>query len=372
MRRITPELTAELLEHFQDSHNVAGTEAFKVSTFRELMENTAKLSYLNKDHLLFYRGQRNDYKNRVGNSSFYPTIYRGDYVKISELRNKFDILEGAGKALVDLFESKKIEGYKDLKKREYIQWSILQHYEVCDTPLIDFTHSLRVACSFALMDVADEREKNDFAYVYVFGMPYFTNRISINSEHDIVNIRLLSICPPSALRPYFQEGYLIGTEGIKTNYDSKTELDFNNRLIAKFQIPNTESFWGEGFHKIPKESLYPDKDPIRELCDEIKIIARQELKSGDLGEFLKRWIEIEEWLVGHATKLTMKHVSVLEAIRILHKQGIITDHVVFPLHQLRTFRNQLVHDPKSLESLQVLGNIDRADEVLGVLNAKEF
>jgi len=60
---------------------------------------------------------------------------------------------------------------------------------------------LRVACSFATMD-----NENEFAYIFVFGLPYFTNRITINSEHDIINIRLLSICPPTALRPYFQEG----------------------------------------------------------------------------------------------------------------------------------------------------------------------
>jgi len=362
MRGITPELTSELNEHFKDPNKVASGEAFRVSTFRELMEYTAKLSYLNKDHLLFYRGQRNDYRNRAGNSTFYPTIYRGDYLKLSELRNKFDILDGAGKALVELFETEKIDGYKDVKKREYIQWSILQHYEVCDTPLIDFTHSLRVACSFALMD-NDSGE----AYVYIFGMPYFTNRISINSEHDIVNIRLLSICPPGALRPYFQEGYLIGTDGIKTNYESKTELDFNNRLIAKFKIPTDSNFWGEGFHKIPEGSLYPDNDPIKTLCDEIRVIARQELKSGDMGEFLKRWADIEEWLLTHANKLTLKHPSILEAVRILHKNGVINDNHLYPINYLRTFRNRLVHEPKIIEPKDVIENIERAEDVLGIL-----
>lgn len=111
---------------------------------------------------------------------------------------------------------------------------------------------------------------NKEAYVYVFGLPYLTNRISVNSEQDIINIRLLSICPPKALRPYFQEGYLAGTDAIITKYDIKSELDFNNRLIAKFEIPNDKSFWGEGFHQIPYDSLYPKNDPIEELCAQIK------------------------------------------------------------------------------------------------------
>ena len=111
---------------------------------------------------------------------------------------------------------------------------------------------------------------NQYAYVYILGSPYITNRITINSEHDIINIRMLSICPPTAFRPYFQEGYLAGTDNVTTKYDQKTELDFNNRLLAKFRIPNNKSFWGSGFNVIPEESLYPLNDPIYELCRQIK------------------------------------------------------------------------------------------------------
>lgn len=266
MRRIQPELTAELIMHFIDPTKVGTVEAFPVKTFRELVEQVAKLSFKNKDYMLFYRGQSADHKNRAGNSSFYPSIYRGDYLSNKEVQERFNLLKSAGKELVSLFESAKIEGYREVKRRKAIQWSILQHYEVCKTPYLDFTHSLRVACSFAMMD-----NKEEYAYIFVFGLPYLTNRISTNSEHDLVNIRLLSICPPTALRPYFQEGYLAGTDEITTNYSSKTELDFNNRLIAKFKIPNNKDFWGSGFNQIPKESLYPDKDPIFELCEQIKL-----------------------------------------------------------------------------------------------------
>lgn len=268
MRRITPELTAELFNHFGNPQQskIALGEAFRVDTFRELVEHTARLAFKNKDHLLFYRGQANDHRNKIGGSTFYPTIYRGDRLLKKELQERFDILKKASNILVKIFEEQKIEGYREVRKRKSIQWSILQHYEVCATPYIDFTHSLRVASSFATIG-----NKNEKAFIYIFGLPYLTNRISINSEHDIINIRLLSICPPTALRPYFQEGYLVGTDGITTEYDSKSELDFNNRLIAKFEIPNDSSFWGEGFHQIPKNSLYPENDPIEEICNQIKV-----------------------------------------------------------------------------------------------------
>lgn len=266
MRRITPALTAELFNYYGNPREirVGESNAFKVNTFRELVENVARLSFLNKDYMLFYRGQSQDFRNKAGLSTFYPTIYRGDYLPQKELTNRFSILKEKGKKLVQLFEENRVEGYKEVKKRENIQWSILQHYEVCPTPFLDFTHSLRVASSFALLD-----NKSDKGYVFIFGLPYLTNRISLNSEHDLVNIRLLSICPPTALRPYFQEGYLVSTDGITDSYDRKSELDFNNRLIAKFEILNDDTFWGVDFNGIPKHLLYPDKDPVFELCKKL-------------------------------------------------------------------------------------------------------
>ena len=265
MRRIQPELTNELLEHFGDSTKVNTVDAFSIGTFRELVEHTAKLSFKNKDSLLFYRGQANDYKNKAGNSSFYPSIYRGDYLQHKELVRRFNVLKNASRELVDLCKERRVEGYKELGRRKAIQWGILQHYEVCSTPLLDFTHSLRVACSFAMLGNSSEH-----AYVYLFGLPYLTNRITINSEHDIINVRLLSICPPTALRPYFQEGYLAGTDNVTTKYDQKNELDFNNRLVAKFRIPNGKMFWGNELDTIPKDWLYPTNDPIYELCKQVK------------------------------------------------------------------------------------------------------
>lgn len=267
MRRITPTLTAELFNHFGNPKHihVGKSDAYKVATFRELVQHVAGLSFKNKDHLLFYRGQVSDYKNRVGISSFYPTIYRGDRLLQKELGERFNILKEIGKILASLCEKQKIEGYREVKKRRNIQWSILQHYEVCPTPFLDFTHSLRVACSFALMN-----NKTDKGYIYIFALPYITNRISINSEHDLINIRLLSICPPTAYRPYFQEAYLVSTDGITNEYDRKSDLDFNNRLVAKFEIPNDACFWGDGFHGIPENLLYPENDPVLDLCKEIK------------------------------------------------------------------------------------------------------
>ena len=125
-------------------------------------------------------------------------------------------------------------------------------------------------------------------------------------------------------------------------------MDFNNRLIAKFEIPNSDDFWGKSFDQIPKDSLYPDNDPIWELTKEIKDLADRELKAGDLGEFLKLWSELEETVVNKVKKRTDRFMSVREAIKLLYDQGQITKELLYEVDRLRKFRNQVVHTPKKI------------------------
>lgn len=364
MRHIEqPKLTEEL-ESKLNPKNIAGSEAYAVSTFRELVENVAKLAYLNKDYMLFFRGQGSDYKNRSGNSTFYPSIYRGDYLRQAEINYRFDLLNKSARILAELFEKHKIEGYKELKRKKLIQWSVLQHYEVCGTPLMDFTQSLRVACSFAQME-----NTNEEAYIYVFGLPYVTNRISTNSEQDLVTVRLLSICPPEALRPYFQEGYLTATEDITNEYESKSELDFKNRLVAKFKIPNTEYFWGEDFKIIPQNALYPDNDKVLEICQEIKNISEKELSPGEIGEFLSNWTQLEELLVGNPKYKEQKIYNVRDAISNLYKEKEITSEDTFSLDKLRQFRNNVVHNPSKVDTALIHDYIEDIKELKEKLRA---
>jgi hypothetical protein len=341
MRPIKGSLTKELEKYF-DPDKVTAGEPFLINTYRELVEHVAKLSVVNKDFLLFYRGQSYDFLNKTGCSTFYPRIYRSEYLNQKELKNRFDLLERACQALVYIFELKKIDGVKELKRKKTIQWGILQHYEVCDTPLLDFTHSIQVACSFALMN------KNDkFGYVFVFGLPYITNRISINSEHDIINVRLLSICPPQALRPYFQEGYLAGTSDITNEYDDKDELDFNNRLIAKFKIPNTRKFWGK-FPNIPKNALYPKNDKVERICNEIKRKAARRFQSGLRGEFSKVWYQLSNLLL-NSTDVGRKIYSNGEALRYYVDKKIIDQNTADKIEQMLKFRNKLLYAIEAAE-----------------------
>jgi hypothetical protein len=344
MRESRPGLTPELEAH-KAGAPIWRAPAYDVSHFRPLVEHVARLAYANPDELLFFRGQDKDFQSKAGGTTLYPSIYRGDSLASRELRHRFDLLEQAARLLVDRFKTAGIEGHRELRQKRYIQWSILQHYEVVSTPLLDLTQSLRVACSFAQM-----RSSDPTCYIYVFGLPYLTNRISINSEHDIVNVRLLSICPPAALRPYFQEGYLAGTADVTTDFDSKTELDFRNRLIAKFAIPRTKAFWGSGFDQIPESALYPKGDAILELCRTLRAEISDELQAGHLGEFIKEWARLEEYLLENARRETERNVSVREAISSLAKRGHLDQEKALTLDSLRKFRNAVVHQPRSVET----------------------
>lgn len=350
MREIKPTLTPELERHCAATP-VWRCPAYQISTFRNLVMQVARLAYANRDELLFFRGQDKDYQSRAGGTTRYPAIYREDPLAARELRHRFELLDQAARLLAEKFKSANIEGHRELRQKRYIQWSILQHYEVAATPLIDLTQSLRVACSFAQL-----KSSGSACYVYVLGLPYITNRISINSEHDCVTIRLLSICPPSALRPYFQEGYLAGTTDITTEFQSKTELDFRNRLIAKFEIPRAQSFWGSGFEQIPETALFPSKDEILDLCNDLKAELRDELKPGDIGEFIKYWNLLEDYLLSTARKVSQRNISLREAISFLGKNGVLSAETMRQIEVLRIFRNTIVHQfekvsPSALEEL---------------------
>ena len=300
MKETTPQLTETLKRHFGDS--VSRNDAYPVANYNELVKIVAELSYLNRDNLLFFRGQTKDHRNKAGATTLYPSLYRKNVITKARLEYDFSMLKEISALLVE--ETKKYDhrSADEIRRKQYIQWSLIQHYEVHETPLLDITQSLRVACSFAQAG-AEEPAK---AFVYVLGLPYMPNGISIHSEQEIVNIRLLSACPPLALRPYFQEGFLVGTTDITDNYDDKNELDFNRRLVAKFVIPDNDSFWGGSFNRISKDLLFLDEenDAMYKICSSIRgAVLKTEEMLFDNSEYSK---EVDELTIKLRKRLNKK------------------------------------------------------------------
>lgn len=183
-------------------------------------------------------------------------------MSMTQLRERYTILDQCSDELVRRLTKEKIDGIARLRKFEEIRWSILQHYGVCGTPLLDVTHSLRVAASFALNN-AKQR-----AYVLIYALPHPQGTITYSTDEEILNVRLLGACPSDALRPHFQEGFLVGTfpSRIKRKHPA---LDFGGRLVAKIEITK-QDFWDENFHEIPKDALYPAGDKMMSICSDIR------------------------------------------------------------------------------------------------------
>jgi len=241
-----------------DTQSVAERDGVLIHDYADLVQKIASLAFNNPQWLLFFRGQKEDYKTGYS-TTLLPAIFRNQN---GDLRRRYKSLESAETLLKEQYC---FDGSKGIRTHGILRWAVLQHYEIHETPLLDVTYSPRVACSFS--GILDSSEHT---YVYVLGVPQISGSISVSSEHGIQNIRLLSVCPPAALRPHYQEGHLIGdypTLGYAEKMENELhEVDFNRRLVCKFRLEP-----GGNFQTIPEEFLFPEsgQDRVREMAERI-------------------------------------------------------------------------------------------------------
>ncbi len=248
-----------------------------VHSYLDLAKKIAELHFCNPQYVFLFRGQNKDYKNNKKNTSLKPSILRSknggsELPDDALLEKRFLRLANAEKLLVDNYgQNTNFEGGLKLQRQRVLRWAILQHYEICDTPLLDITQSLHVAGSFASEKPADQ------AYIFVLGVPQLNGSLTASAEAGLQIVRLSGICPPVALRPHIQEGYLLGEYPDMPDFVQKSlypayEVDFGRRLIAKFRF-NPNTFWAksEFFPNIHRSALYPDADdPLCDIAEKIK------------------------------------------------------------------------------------------------------
>src|SRR2546426_982282 len=180
-----------------------------VRSFLELATKVAELQFRNRDHVLLFRGQTSDHLNMKRFSSLKPSLLRPVKGKATNpsadvLIKRFTTLKRAEQILIQLYDQLALPDIERLKRQRVLRWSILQHYEVCRTPLLDVTQSLRIAASFASIDAVGD------GFILVVGIPNVSGAVTASAEAGLQIVRLSSVCPPSALRPHVQEGYLLG------------------------------------------------------------------------------------------------------------------------------------------------------------------
>jgi hypothetical protein len=249
------------------------SSGYSVNTFKELVDEVARITLENRNYEMFYRGQSFDYKdnqsiyykNKTQKTIIYPTICRP---------NKNE----DGKYKASIRKKKIIERYENLRKmidlirledksNYYIDEyyiSLFQHYNILPTPLIDITQSLRVAATFAL-------RKSEKGYLYVFGLPYPNGSISHYIDQGIAIIKLQNVSPVIALKPRYQEGFLVGKYPIRPTKEEGDNLA--RRLVAKFYLDNSKGvFWDKDFLPMPEEVLFPVKDEFEKQLNYFKEI----------------------------------------------------------------------------------------------------
>jgi FRG domain-containing protein len=247
----------------------------QVESYLNLAKKVAELQFRNRDFVLLFHGQGNDYRNQHGNTSLKPTLFRPERVRNPSeqtLVRRFEALQIAEELLIRGYKSPEFLGVERLQRHRILRWAILQHYEVCPTPLLDVTHSLRIAASFAsLASAKASGSVNKKGFVFVLGVPNLSGAITASAEAGLQIVRLSSVCPPSAVRPHIQEGYQLGEYPEITGYRQKAryapyEVDFGLRLVAKFCF-NPDDFWKRpDFPMVAREALYPDgDDPLYKL-----------------------------------------------------------------------------------------------------------
>lgn len=234
---------------------------FVVNDYLDLARKVGELQFRLRQHVIVFRGQPIDYLDKEGQSTLRPTIFRPDEgaktVRISDLEKRFARLEEAEKLLLDVFEKHKVLGHTRMRRQRLLRWAVLQHYEVCSTPLLDVSQSLRIAASFAT------RQGSKEGYVYAIAVPNISGAVTASVEVAMQIVRLASVCPPSAIRAHVQEGYLLGeypefSDFHQHQYLKPYQVDFGRRLVGKFRF-NPTTFWAaqRNFPLIKKEALFP-------------------------------------------------------------------------------------------------------------------
>ncbi len=250
------------------NQKIIESEPYHIDSYEKLIDAIAQISFYNRDYALFYRGQKREYLDDSNCAKIFPQIYRKD--DNYNLEGLWEKLNETDRKLKVHFEAnyKKFAGTSIFLKYGELRWAIMQHYLVEKTPILDVTHSPYVAASFAQF-----KNKNNNGIIYVLGASSFSNTIDIFPEDDLVLIRLLSFCLPKAKRPYLQEAYAIGPyPNFKLNQDSeKYKFNFSRRLIAKFSIPNSKSFWGDGYSAMPDHLLDYENDSIEQFLAAFRI-----------------------------------------------------------------------------------------------------
>lgn len=259
----------EGLRNLRGTRRTAGRESLStarvVTSFEELISVVSFLTVMNKDMRLLFRGQRRD-------DPLLPSLLREKWrppdtpweraTPISSRRDHYwTCLTDVEDMAMRVLRRHGLPRWRHMESYRYARWAVIQHYELWPTPMLDWTTSLRVAASFACLHA----QQFDSAFLYVTGTRRLNSDLmtlgsddSAESDDGALTVRLDAVCPPSAIRPHFQEGALSclypfdGSRGLEPD-----DHDFLPLVIARIELAGSDNFWTTDFPVHSKAALLP-------------------------------------------------------------------------------------------------------------------
>jgi len=256
--------------------NIRSDPGVLVSSYLDMAKKVAELQFRNREFVLLFRGQTSDHKTRAGLTTLRPSIFRPktgrELIGQTTLAERLELLGEAEALLTAKFKEQNGLGRTRVERQRLLRWAILQHYDVCDTPLLDVTQSLRIAASFAAHNAAE-------SFVYAFAIPNLSGTVTVSAETGIQVVRLSGACPPSAIRPHIQEGYLLGeypeiASIAQARAYKPGQFDFWRRLLVKFRFRTSAFQRDANFPLVKHEALHPKgrswfEDAISDVCNQV-------------------------------------------------------------------------------------------------------
>lgn len=233
----------------------------------DLLKIISHIPFYNPKLDLVFRGQVKDRYTRStirynGRSSIYPRIFRPpkneSRLKSHLLAERFGRLDSLVKIVGERYD---FSGKQRVKAHVEVAWALLQHYEICDTPLIDVTDSIEVALFFATFG-----NNNEYGYFYIFGLPRHHSSISYQIDDRLVSVKLSAASPPEAIRAHFQRALFVGDFPHSNKRESGHNL--SKRMLAKLRI-DMRSVSQEKFFTLPEDLIYPKEDELKPWLDKI-------------------------------------------------------------------------------------------------------
>lgn len=256
-----------------------------VESYERLSYIAAFLAVMNKNMILLFRGQRQDFP-------LLRTLYRSMWTdeavnkrlgSIAANRAEYWLsLPAVEKKVYEVLAGEGLPRWRHLEDEHirYARWAVIQHYELWPTPMLDFSTSLRVGASFALGPTGKKKWRwphRTFqeGYLYIAGttrlrsdlMPLFRGKKDDKYEiaEGFLSIRLNAVCPPNAVRPHLQEGVLVGLYPVDNLGDLNPDRNnYGKRLIAKIRLVDRGNFWTKDFPCHTTDALLPAKDPLND------------------------------------------------------------------------------------------------------------